>query len=215
MRAKNLHFILVAIIFASSCYKPELKSKPLLHKNEIEWIRQHIKTASDFGLTAEIAKLLPNGCAIFYVAKGNINYDKTEDYLIITENHQTEDFRTLYVILSKNDKHYLFAENDSAIGGKYCGGMYGDCFREVVFGPGGFTIEFYGGSGNNKWLLSDQFKYDKAKNEIYLIKVGEAGTKTIGIEHDHKDFDSFVTEKDFGKIRFTEFRYGKNYFVKE
>jgi len=157
-----------------------------------------------------IKKQLPKNFELLDIVSGDLNKNEKKDYLIAlkSSNITTNDLRPLYVFVDNN----LFCVNQYAIGSIDCGGMYPDCYKSMAIKNEYFSIEFYGGSGNNKWLHIVTFKYDKIKNELFLTRYSEAGSKTYGIDYNYNKADSFVTSKDFGIITFKDYNYNNDYF---
>lgn len=165
-------------------------------------------------IPTSIINQLPTDFKIFDFASGDLNKDGRIDYIIVlkSKNGNLNVIRPMYIFLDINAKYQLFAINNKAIGDNECGGMYGDCYKNIVINKGRFSIEYYGGSGNNKWLKNATFNYNITTKEIYLIRFSEAGSKTYGIEPDHKNADRFVTFKQFGVVRFKDYNFNIDYF---
>lgn len=152
---------------------------------------------------------------ILDLIRGDLNQDRLEDMIIVYNkiNQNIEDERVLAIYFAYGQGYSLHAINFKAIGSQTCGGMFGDCYNGIDIKDGYFSINYYGGSGNNKWLINSTFKYDTAKNEFFLQRVAEAGSKTYGVEMDHKEADSFVTAEQFGIVKFEDYDFGFDYFA--
>lgn len=154
---------------------------------------------------------------ILDMEKGILNSDEFEDLIIVYNKidkgagEEIEDERILAIYFAFAGGYSLHAINFKAIGSKTCGGMFGDCYNGIDIKDGYFSINYYGGSGNNKWLINSTFKYDEAKGEFFLHRVAEAGSKTYGVEMDHKEADSFVTAEQFGEVKFIDYDFGNDY----
>lgn len=187
--------------------------------NENNKKTQDVLAESDDSENNEIIDLRTTALLADYeildMEKGILNSDELEDLIVVYKkiSEGDEDERILGIYFAYGEGYNLHAINFAAIGSRFCGGIFGDCYNGIDIKDGYFSINYYGGSGNNKWLQNSTFKYDDKNGEFYLYRVSEAGSKTIGIEMDHKEADSFVTADQFGSVKFEEYNYYIDYFA--
>lgn len=162
------------------------------------------------GLPSSISKVF-KGYKILDYAKGDLNLNGKDDFIVAMAEQGCGDNRSLYIFFDNGEDYKLFAYNCNAILDRFCGGMYGDCFQGMVIKNGYFSIEYYGGSGNNKWSYNFTFKYDRTKNEIFLYRIGGAGSETYGLEPDDKHADFVFKAVHFGMVNFRDYSVDVDY----
>jgi hypothetical protein len=152
---------------------------------------------------------------ILDLIKGDLNQDRFEDMIIVYNkiNQNIEDERVLAIYFAYGQGYELHAISSNAIGSKTCGGFFGDCYNGIDIKDGYFSVNYYGGSGNHKWLVNSTFKYDRVEDCFFLTRVAEAGSKTYAVEMDHKEADSFVTAEQFGTVSFQDYDFSFDYFA--
>jgi hypothetical protein len=160
-------------------------------------------------LSQKILKFIPKGYALIDTAMGDLNLDKLQDIILVlktigedTALDATEYKRPLILLLSRADKTYsLASRNDNVVYCYQCGGAFGDPYNGVEIKKGLFTINHFGGT-NDRWSNEITFKYSKADNNWYLLKVVDKGWNVFHLDN----IDSIVkTKKDFGIVPFKKY----------
>jgi hypothetical protein len=209
MRKKLLTSLLIAsftLVFLScNNNKDNTVSIESENDDEIEYLM--IQDSSYIGLLSDYE--------ILDLIKGDLNQDRFEDMIIVYNkiNQNIEDERVLAIYFAYGQGYELHAISSNAIGSKTCGGFFGDCYNGIDIKDGYFSVNYYGGSGNHKWLVNSTFKYDRVEDCFFLTRVAEAGSKTYAVEMDHKEADSFVTAEQFGTVSFQDYDFSFDYFA--
>ncbi|MEO6452595.1 MAG: hypothetical protein ABIN97_00920 [Ginsengibacter sp.] len=122
-----------------------------------------------------ISSFIPKDYDTLAVAKGDLNNDGVEDY-ILALNHQSEKKEgqnddsippRLLIIVLRTAKGYIQAERSSnALLCKDCGGVFGDPFQGIEIKENVLNIYHYGGSA---WRWSYTHKFRFQNNHWYLI----------------------------------------------
>lgn len=128
--------------------------------------------AQDPSVPKELQPFVPLGFTVLDFRKGDINYDKRADYVVVLRR-QGEDTlmagvslddppaRPLVLITRQaNGKLVKAAENGELVLCRECGGVMGDPYQGVEIVPGGFKVDFYGGS-SWRWADTYLFRYDR------------------------------------------------------
>lgn len=136
--------------------------------------------AQQTDIPAELKQFVKPGYEVLDFAKADLNNDKLGDYILIlkktgedslpAENEEWEIPRPLLLITRKpGNKLSMAVENDELVLCKRCGGVFGDPYEGMLAKPGGFTINFYGGS-SWRWAEEYSFVYDATKKNWFLQK---------------------------------------------
>lgn len=131
-------------------------------------------------MPAELKPFVPSGYQALAYGKQDINADGLADYVLILKKQgedtisvESDDYETprpLFVITRKKDKTLqVAAYNYSVVMCRNCGGVFGDPYEGLIMVPGGFNLDFYGGS-NWRWSEEYQFRYDKLKKTWMFAK---------------------------------------------
>jgi len=140
--------------------------------------------AQDKPVPKELKPFIKEGYEAMDFEKGDLNGDKLEDYLLILkikgedtmtyDNPEWDAQRPLLLLIRQTDKKLKEAiTNDELILCRNCGGVMGDPYQGIMIKPGGFSVDFYGGSS---WRWSDTytFLYDKVKKDWFLERHGSS-----------------------------------------
>jgi hypothetical protein len=178
------------------------------------------KTPGDGSLKPppNLSHFLPEGYSILDTARGDLNLDSIPDMLLllhkttltredsIAEDSATESLvRPLVILIGNKDGTFTYrVENDYAVMCRKCGGAFGDPYSGLVIKKGYFSADHYGGS-RERWSASVTFKYDKRADDWFLHKNG--GSSYDQFDDEKSSTEWVKTKKDFGVIRFEDFRY--------
>ena len=199
---KYLVLFLVALsLFSCNRYEP--LTKEVLSTTEITPV------LSD---SARIAPFVLEGHSILSYAKGDINRDGLEDFVLVQkmENEDEigfytdfEDTRPLIILLS-NDKGELLMKwrNDKIVLCYQCGGVYGDPFNEVLIDEEGLSISHYGGSA---WRWGSDLRFEYNKESDQLLFKSEHGFFYHNINIDETMEKSTVTADPNDPVDFQEY----------
>ena len=128
--------------------------------------------AQDPSVPEELQPFVPEGFTVLDFRKGDINYDKRPDYVVVFRKRGEDTLmagaamdepspRPLALIIRQaNGKLVKAAENMELVLCRDCGGVMGDPYQGVEIVPGGFSLDFYGGS-SWRWADSYIFRYDR------------------------------------------------------
>lgn len=187
--------LVISILFFPFC----IKSFGQNHKNIVE---------------KQLMVFVPKGYVIVDTAKGDLNLDKFQDFLLVLKKSNegqdsvlNEEERPLLILLGHADKTFtLGGRNDNIVYCLSCGGIFGDPYAGIEITKGTFTIHHFGGS-NDRWSNDITFKYSKFDKTWYLFKVVDKGWNVGDLDK----IDSTITTKDnFGVVSFKEFSSSKN-----
>lgn len=147
---------------------------------------------------------------------GDLNNDKKADKIIIYEKTCGKDDRNalenskcrrVAVFLNENSQFKLFGFNDNLVECSECGGAgVGDLFQGVTIKNGYFSIEsLYGAC--DKTIVVTTFRYDKAKKNFFLNKIGteDYNCQQEPVNGKIKSKTKVQTVKNFGKIKFSDY----------
>jgi hypothetical protein len=142
---------------------------------------------------------------------GDINNDKIKDLVLILKHYQEDDnydtVRPLLLLEGNSLGLYrLMAKNDNVVLCKICGGVFGDPYDGISVNNGTFSIEHYGGS-RFRWTRIITFKFDKSSNQFILKS--DAGINYDNGNLDKKSEKRLYNKKDFGRLAFSKYNYGK------
>jgi len=164
---------------------------------------------NDKNVPKQLMTFIPKGYVIIDIAKGDLNLDKYQDYLLVLKKSNegqgselNEGERPLLILLGNAGKNFtLGGRNDDVVYCLSCGGFFGDPYTGIEITKGTFTVHHFGGS-NDRWSNDITFKYSKINKTWYLFKVVDKGWNVF----DLNKIDSIVTTKDnFGVVSFKEF----------
>jgi hypothetical protein len=145
-----------------------------------------------------VTEFIPAGYDTIMTATGDLNKDKTADYVMALRSLQEDTFdpskdnvdsmpaRLLIVLLKTNTGYSLAATNDRLIMCKECGGVFGDPFAGISIANGILVVDHFGGSAW-KWSYTHKFRYQQ--NDFYLI--GETTHSFWGVKQCEK-LDDFA-----------------------
>lgn len=121
--------------------------------------------AQDPVVPAEARGFILPGYAVRDYVSGDLNGDKRKDAILIlktpgedTAQDQELNRPFLLLIRQADGKLKQVLRNDSLILCRQCGGVFGDPYDGIKITPGGFTLNFYGGS-SWRWGYEYQFRY--------------------------------------------------------
>jgi hypothetical protein len=137
-------------------------------------------TAQDKVLPKELLPYILQGYEMLDFAKGDLNGDKLQDYVLILktkgedtltfDNAMWEAARPLLLIVRQPGGGLKsVASNTDIVLCRQCGGAMGDPYMGMAIKNNEFSIETYGGS-SWRWGETVTFRYDKAKKNWFLQK---------------------------------------------
>ena len=146
------------------------------------------------------------------IVKGEINSDKLEDMVVVTENLCSEgeawkgDYnrcRTVFLIVQTKPNGYeIKASNKVIIECSDCGGGgVGDPYQKPLIEKGKITFLGFYGAWEKTWF-DYTFTYNKAKKDWFLSNCGYCSYKMGDSECKGRE----KTPKDFGIINFANFK---------
>jgi hypothetical protein len=146
--------------------------------------------------------------------KSDLNGDGKLDKIIIFNKRDgdMEAPRIMIIYFNNGVDDEIHAINFNAIGSMMCGGFYGDCYHGISTHKKSFTICYYGGSGENKWLHYVTFSYDTKTKCFVMTKIQVTGSKSLNTSPDDKRIDNIYTQKDFGHVTFEKYTSSWDYF---
>ncbi len=134
--------------------------------------------AQDKVVPKELRPFIREGYELMDFLKTDLNGDNRPDYILILkikgedtigfDNTNWDASRPLLLIVRQPDNSLKnVISNSELVLCKQCGGVMGDPYQGVTGKPGGFTIDFYGGS-SWRWSETYSFSYDKIKKNWFL-----------------------------------------------
>ncbi len=155
---------------------------------------------------------VPKGYSIHTVMEGNLNLDSRIDAILVlvpnredslsTQDHPLS--RKFCLLLGKKDGSYrLESQNENVVYPYMYDANFRDAFAGLILEDGMFSVEFYGGT-RLRWYRTVSFKYNPKKKDWYLSS-DDSGTFDALEEDESLTTETVLTEKDFGKVPFSEF----------
>lgn len=162
---------------------------------------------------AELKPFIEKGFEVLDFAKGDLDGDKFQDYVLILkiqgedtitfDNINPEPERPLLIIIRQADKKLKKVEmSNGLVLCKTCGGMMGDPYQGISVGTGKFSINFYGGSS---WRWSDTytFQYDKILKNWYLEEHASVSYHTS--DPNNTSGDATMKRSEIGDVTLQQF----------
>lgn len=123
----------------------------------------------------EIRSFIIPGYEVLDYISGDLNSDKRKDAILLLKSPGEDSLSDqelsrpfLLLVRQANGKLKQVLRNDSAIMCRQCGGVFGDPYAGITLKPGGFILNFYGGS-SWRWGYEYQFGY-KAASGTWLLQ---------------------------------------------
>ncbi len=156
---------------------------------------------------------------------GDLNNDKKADAILVLkiigedslydnfngegDSAYSENPRPLLLLIRQADgKLKQIIRNDKAIMCRHCGGVFGDPYEGISIHPGGFDINFYGGS-SWRWAYHFSFLYKPLKKNWYLVKEIQTSFQAGDPEATRKDVT--ITESESGEVPVEKFQSESKY----
>lgn len=148
---------------------------------------------------------------------GDLNNDNFNDKIIIynKKNEKNLEPRIMIIYLHNGKDLIANAINFKVIGDRMCGGIYGDCYHGINIQKNSFTITYYGGSGDHKWLHHVTFTFDLQNNGFVLNQIKKTGSKSENVIPEDKRVDKTYNISDFGIVKFQNFTSSWDYMKKK
>lgn len=166
-------------------------------------------SAQTDSLPAEAKPFILAGYEPYEYITGDLNNDKKTDAILILKQpdedsiFEMETARPfLLLIRQANGKLKQVLRNDNAIMCRHCGGVFGDPFEGIQVYPGGFSINFYGGS-SWRWAYEYRFAYKPLKKNWFLVKETQSSFQSGDPEMTMKDV--IIGETELGEISLEKF----------
>ncbi len=163
----------------------------------------------------EAKKFIAAGYEPLDYKTGDINNDKRTDAILLLKRpgedslYEEEMLRPLIVLIRQADgKLKQVARNDHAIMCRQCGGVFGDPYEGMMLYPGGFSLNFYGGS-SWRWGYEYKFSYKPLKKNWYLVKETETSFQSGDPEATMKT--STILENELGEVSISAFNADPEY----
>ena len=115
---------------------------------------------------------LPEGYSVLNITLGDLTGNGTRDIAVAIERRIGEWFdeeRKLYVLFYKGNGHYKSFWQNTSLGGRGLGGMYGDSFSGINIQNGLLTISIFGGS-STVWGTNSSYKIIDGELTLYRIE---------------------------------------------
>ena len=228
----SLRLPLISLILLAACGQPNTTGNPpqkqdnlpatkdssatdtthytFAHADESSTHSDEDPTKPSITLSANLKTFVPAGYSALDTAGGDLNRDSFPDIILIlrrtgedTINVDSAIKRPLLILTGQPDGSLkLAARNDNAVLCYHCGGAMGDPYQETVIKKGYFSLEFYGGAAD-RWARTITFKYVSADSSWYLHK--DSHDSFNATDEHAKHTIRVRSEKDFGKLPFTQF----------
>lgn len=169
-------------------------------------------SAQDSSALEKFKPHVPEGYSIHTVTEGNLNLDSRNDAILVlvpngedslsSQNHPLS--RKFCLLLGKKDGSYrLESQNDNVVYHYMYDANFRDAFTGLTLEDGMFSVQFYGGM-RMRWYRTVSFKYSPKKKDWYLVSDNSGTFDSLG-EDESLTTETVLTEKDFGKVPFSEF----------
>lgn len=117
--------------------------------------------------------------------------------------------RRIAIYFKQNKAFVLYGFNDNLIDCSLCGGAgVGDPFQDIKIKNQYFSVEnLYGSCDKTRSVIT--FKFNKKSKEFYLYKIGTEEYSCREEENSNGEIKvktKTETEKDFGKVKFAEYK---------
>jgi hypothetical protein len=150
--------------------------------------------------------------------ESDLNGDKQIDRIVVYEkvcdsldesSVEGASCRRLAIYLKKEESFVLYGFNDNLIECSKCGGAgVGDPFEDIKIKNQYFSVECLYGACDKTFSVKT-FKFDKKTKEFYLYKIGNEDYSCREEDNPNGEIKvktSTATEKDFGKVKFVDYR---------
>lgn len=165
-------------------------------------------------LPDELSKHIPKGFVAMDTLSGEVNSDRYKDLIMVLKETGEDTItsrttiRPLLIFTGQSDGSLkLAARNDKVVHCIDCGGVMGDPYEGMATSEAAFSVHMYGGS-RWKWSRNIIFMFSRKHNDWVLL--GDNRNTWDSTDPDTAKTE-YLTEKDFGVIRFADFDYEKNW----